>query len=319
MQRIVDKIQVIVIDDCSTKNCDDIIENFSKLMDIKYYKNEINLGVGATRQYGIELCNTKYLMFCDADDSFYNEYSVLMLYNEISSKQLDIVSGGFIQECESSDNIKNPLLKKVNQENQTWIWSRIFSVDFLIANKITFNDLRYNEDIVFMAQCLALNPKTSFIKNMIYVWHYNENSVTREGNGAFSGSWQKIDRFITGICEIHKQKKKLGLINNEISLSQATDGLCVLYWYFIRMQEESDSDIEKLIPRMQEYYNLVSEDYKDLYHSSALTESYFNSSYTFGNIVNQIIPKVSIYEVLEDLEANKNEVKYDSNCKYQFG
>lgn len=316
---MIDETQIIIIDDCSTDNCDEIIADFSKLMDIKYYKNETNIGVGATRQRGIELADTPYLMFMDADDSLYNEYALLMLYKAITDKNLDIVSGGFIQEMESSDNIKLPLSQKTLQENQTWIWARLYLRSFLVQNKITFGGLRYNEDIVFMAQCLAINPKKDFVKNTVYVWHYNEISVTRQNDGAFCNEWNRIDKFIDGLCEMHKQKKKLGLIDNEISLSQATDGLCVLYWYFIRMQEESNENIELLIPRMQEYYNLISVDYKDLLHSPTLTDSYFNSSYTFGDIANKTIPKVSIYEVIQDLEENKNEVKYDSNCKYQFG
>ena len=316
---MIDETQIIIIDDCSTDNCDEIIEDFSKLMDIKYYKNETNIGVGATRQRGIELADTPYLMFMDADDSLYNEYALLMLYKAITDKNLDIVSGGFIQEMESSDNIKLPLSQKTLQENQTWIWARLYLRSFLVDNKITFGGLRYNEDFVFMAQCLALNPKKDFVKNTVYVWHYNEKSVTRQKDGAFCNEWNRIDKFIDGLCEMHKQKKKLGLIDNEISLSQATDGLCVLYWYFIRMQEESNENIELLIPRMQEYYNLISVDYKDLLHSPTLTDSYFNSSYTFDDIANKTIPKATIYEVIQDLDANKNEVKYDSNCKYQFG
>lgn len=316
---MIDETQIIIIDDCSTDNCDEIIADFSKLMDIKYYKNETNIGVGATRQRGIELADTPYLMFMDADDSLYNEYALLMLYKAITDKNLDIVSGGFIQEMESSDNIKLPLSQKTLQENQTWIWARLYLRSFLVQNKITFGGLRYNEDIVFMAQCLALNPKKDFVKNTVYVWHYNEISVTRQKDGAFCNEWNRIGKFIDGLCEMHKQKKKLGLIENEISLSQATDGLCVLYWYFIRMQEESNENIELLIPRMQEYYNLISVDYKDLLHSPTLTDSYFNSSYTFDNIANKTIPKATIYEVIQDLDANKNEVKYDSNCKYQFG
>lgn len=316
---MIDETQIIIIDDCSIDNCDEIIADFSKLMDIKYYKNETNIGVGATRQRGIELADTPYLMFMDADDSLYNEYALLILYKAITAKNLDIVSGGFIQEMESSDNIKLPLSQKALQENQTWIWARLYLRSFLVDNKITFGGLRYNEDFVFMAQCLALNPKKDFVKNTVYVWHYNETSVTRQKDGAFCNEWNRINKFITGLCEMHKQKKKMGLIDNEISLSQTTDGLCVLYWYFIQMQEGNNENVKLLIPRMQEYYNLISVDYKDLLHSTTLTDSYFNSSYTFGDIANKTIPKATIYEVIQDLEANKNEVKYDSNCKYQFG
>ena len=316
---MIDETQIIIIDDCSTDNCDEIIADFSKLMDIKYYKNETNIGVGATRQRGIELADTPYLMFMDADDQFYNPFSLLILCERMVKLNLDIVSGGFIQEMESSDNIKLPLSQKTLQENQTWIWARLYLRSFLVDNKITFGGLRYNEDFVFMAQCLALNPKKDFVKNTVYVWHYNEISVTRQKDGVFCNEWNRIDKFIDGLCEMHKQKKKLGLIDNEISLSQATDGLCVLYWYFIQMQEGNNENIELLIPRMQEYYNLISVDYKDLLHSTTLTDSYFNSSYTFGDIANKTIPKATIYEVIQDLEENKNEVKYDSNCKYQFG
>lgn len=77
------QIEIIVIDDCSTDNSIEIIEEFSS--DIIFIKNERNMGIGYTSQVGIDNASGKYWMRVDADD-FISEHtceflSKLLEYN----------------------------------------------------------------------------------------------------------------------------------------------------------------------------------------------------------------------------------------------
>lgn len=61
--------ELILIDDESKDGSLDICENYSlKDNRIKFYKNEVNKGISATRNRGIELAKGEYIMFCDNDD-----------------------------------------------------------------------------------------------------------------------------------------------------------------------------------------------------------------------------------------------------------
>lgn len=59
--------EIIIIDDGSSDNTQGIIENQTDSR-IKYYKNEHNMGIIASLNRGIELCQGKYIARMDADD-----------------------------------------------------------------------------------------------------------------------------------------------------------------------------------------------------------------------------------------------------------
>ncbi len=61
--------EIIIIDDCSSDNTWDVIQNFAKKnLCIKAYQNEKNLGIAGNRNKGVSLAKGKYLVWQDADD-----------------------------------------------------------------------------------------------------------------------------------------------------------------------------------------------------------------------------------------------------------
>jgi len=74
--------QILVVDDCSTDNSIEILENLSKKYEnFTYKKNEKNMGVSYTRDRALRLLETEYVSAIDSDDFYYNKKK---LENEIS-------------------------------------------------------------------------------------------------------------------------------------------------------------------------------------------------------------------------------------------
>lgn len=62
-------IELIIIDDCSTDNTNEIIQYYvGRHSNIIHLKNETNLGPGGTRNRGINIANGEYIAFLDSDD-----------------------------------------------------------------------------------------------------------------------------------------------------------------------------------------------------------------------------------------------------------
>ena len=61
-------INLLLIDDDSSDNSKNIIYYYSKFSNINFIKNDTRLGVGLTRNKGIELVDSDYIMFLDCDD-----------------------------------------------------------------------------------------------------------------------------------------------------------------------------------------------------------------------------------------------------------
>ena len=87
-------IELIIINDGSKDNSDNIITNFQKTDErIKYIKQE-NSGPSQARNIGINIATGKYLMFIDSDDTV-DKYYVEYMLKEIESNDYDIVCCGY--------------------------------------------------------------------------------------------------------------------------------------------------------------------------------------------------------------------------------
>lgn len=85
--------QVIVVDDCSTDNTKSVIDKWNKykFFNILYKRNEVNSGPGFSRKVGIELSNSEWITFVDADDCLTNGCLKYVYNNIADNKDLVIV------------------------------------------------------------------------------------------------------------------------------------------------------------------------------------------------------------------------------------
>jgi teichuronic acid biosynthesis glycosyltransferase TuaG len=66
--------EVIVIDDCSVDNTEEVVKTYSsKDTRIKYYKMDKNSGAAVARNKAVELASGKYMAFLDSDDVWFPE------------------------------------------------------------------------------------------------------------------------------------------------------------------------------------------------------------------------------------------------------
>lgn len=63
-------MEILVINDCSKDNLDSVMLEYKDYPQIRYLKNEKNLGVADTRNKGVALAKGEYVAFLDADDAW---------------------------------------------------------------------------------------------------------------------------------------------------------------------------------------------------------------------------------------------------------
>lgn len=134
---LIEDIEIILIDDCSSDNSKNIMEEYSKeYSNIKVYSTEYNTGFPAKpRNIGIEKSNGTYIMFMDNDDK-YCEDICQTLFEVITQKNVDVVVCNIfhkflnqdITKVKSELNVKNFL----NQDDKIILDS---------YNVILFNDI----------------------------------------------------------------------------------------------------------------------------------------------------------------------------------
>ena len=60
--------ELIIVDDCSSDNTDEIVSPFLSDKRIKYLKNEKNSGAAVSRNYALREAKGKWIAFLDSDD-----------------------------------------------------------------------------------------------------------------------------------------------------------------------------------------------------------------------------------------------------------
>lgn len=202
-QTIREKLRILLVDDNSTENYDDIINKFSSELKIRIVHLDKNVGPGLARQYGIEHSKSKYICFIDSDDLLNTVESLESLYNEIE-KGYDLVISSVYHEIQAM--VFQPLGD---------LHGKIYRRKFIMDNEIKFNETRYHEDNAFNNLVIVHDAKISVLEDITYDYVENKESTTNiEREKEFERLEIYIDNinYVIKVAEKHHCKEEL-LVN----------------------------------------------------------------------------------------------------------
>lgn len=190
-------IEILLINDGSEDNsmgiCKELSEEDSR---IKIFDNE-NLGVSATRNFGIKRASGRYIMFVDSDD--YIEGDKISLILE-SIDKIDAVMFGYIREHNrheqqnksKSIQFEKKILNKKDiisclninsfRNDFGFVWNKLYNNDIIKRENMLFNEsLSEREDLIFNIR--YYNCVEKIFQTDLCVYHYiqNEDSLSRKG------------------------------------------------------------------------------------------------------------------------------------------
>ena len=239
-QTISDDLNVYIVNNKSEKDYKEIVNNYSRYLNIKEIDLKENVGPGLAREEGLKHSKSEYIMFIDSDDMFASPKSIELLYLHIKNNNLDLVIGNFV-EVLPNDFVQH-------NQDQTWLHGKIFRRKFIEDHNIHFNNTRANEDNYFM-QCIMLsNPKMEYYDYPIYFWEYNENSITRKNNLEYNykGIFGYIENMDSALeYAINNKCDKTLIANFSYSVMLA------IYYYYIQYE---DIEFLKLTKNIKNIY-----------------------------------------------------------------
>ena len=172
-----ENIELILVDDCSTDNSRNIVEEYSNnYPNIKKIFLEKNTGCpGIPRNIGIKNATSDYIMFIDNDDEYLPEicdklYNTLIREDAdvVACNYLDTVNGEDINYSCSSDEVM--LGSDIIYFAMVLIWNCIFKKSIILDNDISFID-GINEDAVFTLEYHMYSQKLVYLKNFVGYHH----------------------------------------------------------------------------------------------------------------------------------------------------
>ena len=196
--------KVYIIDDGSNDNIKNYLDDFVKDKDNFIVKHINNNGVSNARNIGIDISNSKYITFIDADDTIESNF-LLEAYELIEKNNLDIIIGGYneiknnnivrtrlslpglhIYEGKTIDNFFEKLLtSKTNESNKEIgdcptgrIYTRLFKRDS-IGNLRFDTNIHMSEDTLFMIDYTRKVNKIGVVDRIWYNYYINDYSISR--------------------------------------------------------------------------------------------------------------------------------------------
>ena len=196
--------ELIIVDDCSTDDTDDILKQYLADNRIRYIKNKVNSGAAVSRNRALREARGKWIAFLDSDDLWLpeklEEQISFMVKNKYSFSYTNYIE---IDEnsVPAGRNVTGPKrITKHGMHNYCWMGCLTVMYDAETVGLIQIADIKKNNDYAMWlkvcgkADCYLLNKtlakyrrgragsiSTQSIRTMIG-WHYKLHKDAEEQN-----------------------------------------------------------------------------------------------------------------------------------------
>lgn len=217
------EVEIIVINDASTDDSRSIIEEYA-INDarVRVIDLDVNGGVSAARNLGLEQVRGDYVLFVDGDDFWASPDMLQDLYDRAVRNDSDVLGFGFYRTA--SDNARPPVGSGNSRtfllhEEGGWIvtyniWAKLIARDILAADDMRFDtDLVMGEDAVFSIRLYCRARKLTTYDRIYYCYRINPRSVNNipwDRNKLFcTAQWFRRGIDLINRCPAFSDRKKV--------------------------------------------------------------------------------------------------------------
>lgn len=147
------------------------------------YSYEINYvvkphsGLSETRNYGIDHGDSEYIMFCDCDDGFLNNYGLHLVLGAIQ-EGFDFMNSTFVEEQPEGNGWK--IYRR--EKDLVFVHGKCYRRQFLKDKEIRFDpEMYFSEDSIFNRIAYQEADARKEITTPFYLWTWNSASTVRKG------------------------------------------------------------------------------------------------------------------------------------------
>ena len=144
---------------------------------VEYIKAEHG-GVSAARNRALEASTAEYVMFCDADDMFFNMCGLYIVFREMAGDGFNALVSVFVEETRNPQTGERVYIN--HQMDSTFVHGKIYRRSYLTNNNIKWdNRLTVHEDSYFNCLAQKLTAQLKYCQQPFYLWKWRDASVCR--------------------------------------------------------------------------------------------------------------------------------------------
>lgn len=312
-QSIADEVLVTVVDDCCPEGrYDEIVWDFTPVLDVQLIRMEENGGPGLARQKGIDSTDCEFFTFIDADDVFFSVQALEHLLEKIEGdKTCMCASGGFY----------SPRLVGLPSNicrNKVWVFGKAWRRSFVDKYDIHFSNTRANEDCSFcqITALLCDNPKEQmqYVEEYIVDYRENPNSITRLNNDQYYFD-QSVCGAVDNLIYTIEHTRKYRDFSGEV-LQHVMGGMMMCYTEYIKILNTMPVFAPQAWEFIKKYYHRIYKPVEGCFTDKAFRLAYSREvgyRYTTTEF-RGLIPQISIREFMAKLHREE----YDPDLIYEI-
>lgn len=225
MNQTLKEIEIIAINDGSTDNSYEILKRYNdKFPNIKIL-TQINSGLSATRNVGIDNSTGEYVIFIDSDDML-TENALNELYTFSKDNELDLtiydalrveeVTGKKDLNFYSRSHIfkdrtvigKDEFMSGVIKKGMLHTPFHFYKRDYLVKNNFKFKEGLLHEDELFSMTSYQFLSRIGYISDQFYIRRYRENSIMNSNTYENMNSLSSYLTILTAFNSLIKENKE---------------------------------------------------------------------------------------------------------------
>lgn len=226
-------IEVILVNDGSTDNSYEIMNEFAKKDNRIRILNQQNKGANAARNYGLDHANGEWICFADGDDWIdYNMCTKLALYFDSDIDMLfysyRYIYPGYVKEMKhlrtdfeikkkefselqcATLNRLGPYRFNIHTMDAVSVWDKLYRLDFLKENHLRFNEaLPKLQDLLFNLEVYDFAKKGYVVNKAYYNYRINDRSISHRYQPDIIEKFQIIHKYLEIFMDRHKDDERM--------------------------------------------------------------------------------------------------------------
>lgn len=185
-------LEVLLIDDCGTDDsiqiAERIVQEYKGSIQFRILHHDINRGLSAARNTGIDEAKGEYIFFLDSDDTIFPE-CIQNLYDSITQEVgIDMAIGNYdvdLKSCPPPLKLESGIYKNNILELYThakfymMAWNKLIKKDFLLKNNLYFKEGIIHEDDLWSFCCACKLRKISVLQQKTLLYRVRYDGIQR--------------------------------------------------------------------------------------------------------------------------------------------
>lgn len=247
-------IHVIIANDGSDIILDDdFLYAYRRTYNLTYYRKPHG-GMSNTRNYLLDRSTADYIIFCDADDMFFNVTALNTIFSIITQNKFDCLFPYFIQESvpNNGEQVFYPFYG-------CQVHGKVIRRQYLLEQNIRWKDeLITHDSRYFFALCeyCTSQDRICYFNQPYYLWKYNKKSVTHSQINPFLDTYDYLTYSVVALVEeLLKRDMLTHAVNSAISFIYLT---YFLYSSELWQNEKNKELVDYALRKFKIFYDKYS-------------------------------------------------------------